>query len=147
MKGMDQKSKIRKFNNVDVSEMYKTGRKGVCTDYVLFNKIKRKYFNKIKLQIDELSDEVKNKLIFSRSKSLNKQKIYHILEYVDKFDVYELSKLLKKEYTLIQFIFKIYEIRREKAKQNSIKFRNKSQTKQQYFTLQAPLYIRINWQV
>lgn len=129
MKGMDQKSKIRKFNNVDVSEMYKTGRKGVCTDYVLFNKIKRKYFNKIKLQIDELSDEVKNKLIFSRSKSLNKQKIYHILEYVDKFDVYELSKLLKKEYTLIQFIFKIYEIRREKAKQNSIKFRNKSQTK------------------
>ena len=129
MKGMDQKSKIRKFNNVDVSEMYKTGRKGVCTDYVLFNKIKRKYFNKIKLQIDELSDEVKNKLIFSRSKSLNKQKIYHILEYVDKFDVYELSKLLNKEYTLIQFIFKIYEIRREKAKQNSIKFRNKSQTK------------------
>ena len=129
MKGMDQKSKIRKFNNVDVSEMYKTGRKGVCTDYVLFNKIRRKYFNKIKLQIDELSDEVKNKLIFSRSKSLNKQKIYHILEYVDKFDVYELSKLLKKEYTLIQFIFKIYEIRREKAKQNSIKFRNKSQTK------------------
>ena len=129
MKGMDQKSKIRKFNNVDVSEMYKTGRKGVCTDYVLFNKIRRKYFNKIKSQIDELSDEVKNKLIFSRSKSLNKQKIYHILEYVDKFDVYELSKLLKKEYTLIQFIFKIYEIRREKAKQNSIKFRNKSQTK------------------
>ena len=129
MKGMDQKSKIRKFNNVDVSEMYKTGRKGVCTDYVLFIKIRRKYFNKIKSQIDELSDEVKNKLIFSRSKSLNKQKIYHILEYVDKFDVYELSKLLKKEYTLIQFIFKIYEIRREKAKQNSIKFRNKSQTK------------------
>ena len=129
MKGMDQKSKIRKFSNLDTSEMYKTGRKGVCTDYVLFNKIRRKYFNKIKLQIDELSDEVKNKLIFSRSKSLNKQKIYHILEYVDKFDVYELSKLLKKEYTLIQFIFKIYEIRREKAKQNSIKFRNKSQTK------------------
>ena len=104
-------------NTIDVDQMWRYGGdKNACSNYKLYAKINRKYINPIINNMDDLALSVKNKKLFNSHYSTNKNKIYNILDAVDRsFSNKDLQELLEKELSLIEFIYKVYAIRKRNA--------------------------------
>ena len=104
-------------NTIDVDQMWRYGGdKNACINYKLYAKVDRKYISPIINNMDDLTLSVKNKKLFNSHYLSNQSKLYNILEIVDKcFNNNDLEELLEKELSLIEFIYKVYEIRKRNA--------------------------------
>jgi hypothetical protein len=113
-----------------VDELWtRTGNVSCCTEYVYYAKIKRKYLNYINDNIENLSEDFVNSKLFSDSKTLNERRIHYIVKSVDKFDVHDLKKLLDEDYSIIDFLNKVYAIRERNTNLLIKRNGDKSQTK------------------
>ena len=104
-------------NTIDVDQMWRYGGdKNACINYKLYAKVDRKYISPIINNMDDLTLSVKNKKLFNSHYSSNKNKIYNIIDAVDRsFNNNDLKELLEKELSLIEFIYKVYAIRKRNA--------------------------------
>jgi len=92
------------------------GEKDPCTKYVLYAKVQRKYINPIINDIDSIQSILKGEKLFKLDRASNKNKIYNIVDTVDRsFNNDDLEELLEKELSLIEFIYKVYAIRKRNA--------------------------------
>ena len=101
---------------IDVDQLWMSGEKNPCTKYVLYAKVQRKYINPIINDIDSIQYLLKGKRLFNSDTSSNKAKIYNIIDAVDRsFNNNDLEELLEKELSLVEFIYKVYAIRKRNA--------------------------------
>ncbi len=114
-------------NSIDYDQINIRGKHGICLEYVLLARIKRKYINKICENIKSICKKIKGQKQFNRSLEENKKKIYYIVESVDKFNKKDLQILLEKEMSLIDFIHKSYDIRKRNIKLFNEKSKVRSQ--------------------
>ena len=104
-------------NTIDVDQMWRYGGdKNACINYKLYAKVDRKYICPIINNIGDVALDLKNKRLFTPHITSNENKIYNIIDAVDRsFNNNDLEKLLEKELSLIEFIYKVYEIRKRNA--------------------------------
>jgi hypothetical protein len=120
----------KQVKTINVDELWtRTGNVSCCTEYVYYAKIKRKYLNYINDNIENLSEDFVNSKLFSDSKTLNERRIHYIVKSVDKFDVHDLKKLLDEDYSIIDFLNKVYAIRERNTNLLIKRNGDKSQTK------------------
>jgi len=101
---------------IDVDQVWMRGEKDPCTKYVLYAKVQRKYINPIINDIDSIQSILKGEKLFKLDRASNKNKIYNIVDTVDRsFNNDDLEELLEKELSLIEFIYKVYAIRKRNA--------------------------------
>ena len=85
-------------------------------DSITIAKINRIYISPIINDIDSIQSLLKGKKLFKLDTSNNKVKIYNIIDAVDRsFSNKDLEELLEKELSLIEFIYKVYAIRKRNA--------------------------------
>tara|TARA_R100000482_G_C5049617_1_gene112107 strand:+ start:233 stop:619 length:387 start_codon:yes stop_codon:yes gene_type:complete len=99
-------------NTINVDQIWMTGRKGICSEYVLYQKVNTKYIQPIYETIKDLSKNLRNKKHFSKLAYDNKHRIYGMLDYIDTMGKEDLNELLEKDYSKVEFLLKIHEIRR-----------------------------------
>tara|TARA_R100000655_G_scaffold103298_1_gene149663 strand:+ start:2132 stop:2473 length:342 start_codon:yes stop_codon:yes gene_type:complete len=104
-------------NTIDVDQIWRYGgNKDACSDYKLYAKVDRKYISPIINNMGDVALDLKNKKLFTSHIASNKNKIYNILDAVDRsFNNSDLEELLEKELSLIEFIYKVYAIRKRNA--------------------------------
>tara|TARA_R110002012_G_scaffold3623_1_gene17019 strand:+ start:1480 stop:1821 length:342 start_codon:yes stop_codon:yes gene_type:complete len=104
-------------NTIDVDQMWRYGGdKNACSNYKLYAKIDRKYINPIINSMGDIALDLRNKKLFTPHVASNKNRVHNLLEVIDKcFNNNDLEKLLEKELSLIEFIYKVYEIRKRNA--------------------------------
>lgn len=101
---------------IDLDQVCMKGIKDPCAKYVLYAKVEKKYINPIINDIKNIESSLKGKKLFKLDTSGNKNKIYNIIELVDRsFNNEDLKELLEKELSLIEFIYKVYAIRKRNA--------------------------------
>lgn len=101
---------------IDVDQLWMSGEKNPCAKYVLYAKVQRKYINPIINDIDSIQSILKGEKLFKLDRASNKNKIYNIVDAVDRsFNNDDLEELLEKELSLIEFIYKVYAIRKRNA--------------------------------
>lgn len=98
-------------NTINVDQIWMTGKKGICSEYVLYQKVNTKYIQPIYETIKDLSKSLKNKKHFSKLAHDNSHKIYGMLDYIDTMGKQDLNELLEKDYSKVEFLLKIHEIR------------------------------------
>ena len=114
---------------IDVDQMWMRGKRGVCSEYVLYSKIRRKYINHIEENITSISKELINQKQFTANVYFNKLKIHYIIDSIDKFFTLDnLEEILSKELSTIDFIHEVYAIRKRNIEQSPKRSRVKSQT-------------------
>jgi len=100
------------IKTIDVDRMHLSGKKNSCSEYVMYQKVRRKYIAPIQKDIDAYSVLVAKNKNFIDNKYHNKIKLLSLFDYImDKFDHYDLKKLLSKEYTNLDFIYEACRIR------------------------------------
>ena len=103
----------KQIKTIDVDQMWRSvSTPNACSKYVMYKKIQRKYLHPILDNLKAISKEFVGKDKFGKMAHNNKEKIYYIVESVDRFDEYDLKRLLKKEYTIHEFIYEAYAIRK-----------------------------------
>jgi len=101
---------------IDVDQLWMRGKKDPCIKYVLYAKVDRRYIRRVVNNIDDLALSLKNKKLFSLHHTTNKNKIYNIIDSIDRFfNNDDLEELLEKELSLVEFIYKVYAIRKRNA--------------------------------
>lgn len=101
---------------IDVDQIWMRGEKDPCAKYVLYAKVQRRYINPIINDIDSIQSILKGEKLFKLDRASNKNKIYNIVDAVDRsFNNDDLEELLEKELSLIEFIYKVYAIRKRNA--------------------------------
>jgi hypothetical protein len=88
------------------------GKMNPCSNYVLYAKVHSKYIEPIYDDLTELSKSLRNQENFSRLANANQKRIYNCLDYVDTMGTQDLNELLEKEYSVVEFLLKVNEIRR-----------------------------------
>lgn len=107
---------IKRTRTIDVDQVWMRGEKDPCAKYVLYAKVQRKYINPIINDIDSVQSILKGEKLFKLDRASNKNKIYNIVDAVDRsFNNDDLEELLEKELSLIEFIYKVYAIRKRNA--------------------------------
>ena len=97
---------------IDVDAINMSGKKGVCTEYVMYHKLRRKYIVPIEEDINNISKEMSKRKHFSENYYNNKAKILALFSYIkSSFDLYDIKKLLSKDVSNLEFISNAYEIR------------------------------------
>jgi len=108
-------TQIRYINHqktIDVDSMHITGKKDSCSEYVMYQKIRRKYIVPIEANIKHYSSEVSKTKNFGDNKYHNKNRILNLFDYImNHFSHYDLKALLSKEFTNLEFINKVHGIR------------------------------------
>tara|TARA_R100000654_G_scaffold529_2_gene1972 strand:- start:340 stop:678 length:339 start_codon:yes stop_codon:yes gene_type:complete len=106
----------KQVKTIDLDQVWMRGEKNPCAKYVLYAKVQRKYINPIINDIDNIESILKGKKLFKLNTPSNKNKIYNIIDAVDRsFNNSDLEKLLEKELSLIEFIYEVYAIRKRNA--------------------------------
>jgi len=101
---------------INVDQLWMRGKKDPCSKYVLYAKVDKKYIKPIINDMKIIESNLKGKRLFNFDTSTNKSKIHNILNVVDKsFNNEDLKELLEKELSLIEFIYKVYAIRKRNA--------------------------------
>jgi len=101
---------------IDVDQVWMRGKKDPCSKYILYAKIDKRYINPIINDMESIESNLKGKRLFNFDTSTNKSKIHNILNVVDRsFNNEDLEELLEKELSLIEFIYKVYAIRKRNA--------------------------------
>ena len=103
------------MNTIDVDQIWMTGRMNTCSEYVLYHKVHTKYIQPIYDDILEFSKALRKQKNFSRLTTANKNRVYSCLDYVDTLGTGDLGELLEKEYSKVEFLLKVNEIRRRNA--------------------------------
>ena len=104
------------IRTIDVDQVWMRGEKDPCAKYVLYAKVQRKYINPIINDIDSIQSILQGENLFKLDRASNKNKIYNIVDAVDRsFNNDDLEELLEKELSLIEFIYKVYAIRKRNA--------------------------------
>lgn len=101
-----------KMNTIDVDQIWMRGKMNPCSNYVLYAKVNSKYIEPIYDDLTELSKSLRNQENFSRLANANQKRIYNCLDYVDTMGAQDLNELLEKEYSVVEFLLKVNEIRR-----------------------------------
>ena len=101
-----------KMNTIDVDQIWMRGKMNPCSNYVLYAKVHSKYIEPIYDDLTELSKSLRNQENFSRLANANQKRIYNCLDYVDTMGTQDLNELLEKEYSVVEFLLKVNEIRR-----------------------------------
>jgi hypothetical protein len=101
-----------KMNTIDVDQIWMRGKMNPCSNYVLYAKVHSKYIEPIYNDLTELSKSLRNQENFSRLANANQRRIYNCLDYVDTMGTQDLNELLEKEYSVVEFLLKVNEIRR-----------------------------------
>lgn len=101
-----------KMNTIDVDQIWMRGKMNPCSNYVLYAKVNSKYIEPIYNDLTELSKSLRNQENFSRLANANQKRIYNCLDYVDTMGAQDLNELLEKEYSVVEFLLKVNEIRR-----------------------------------
>lgn len=101
-----------KMNTIDVDQIWMRGKMNPCSNYVLYAKVHSKYIEPIYDDLTELSKLLRNQENFSRLANANQRRIYNCLDYVDTMGTQDLNELLEKEYSVVEFLLKVNEIRR-----------------------------------
>tara|TARA_R110002020_G_scaffold9539_2_gene37445 strand:- start:10047 stop:10397 length:351 start_codon:yes stop_codon:yes gene_type:complete len=101
---------------INVDELWMTGSKNVCSEYVLLAKIRRKYINNIEENIKFLSRNMKGTNVFDDTTYKTKQKILYLVDALEGFDCEELRPLAESNVSMEQFIMLVYEARKQKNK-------------------------------
>jgi|TARA_R100000479_G_scaffold147370_1_gene82862 hypothetical protein len=107
----------KQIKTIDVDQIWRyTKNKNSCSSYKLYAKVDRKYINPIVNDIENIEYSLRGKKLFNLDVSSNKNKIHNILDSVDRsFNNDDLKELLEKELSLIEFIYKVYAIRKRNA--------------------------------
>lgn len=100
------------MNTIDVDQIWMRGKMNPCSNYVLYAKVNSKYIEPIYNDLTELSKSLRNQENFSRLANANQKRIYNCLDYVDTMGAQDLNELLEKEYSVVEFLLKVNEIRR-----------------------------------
>lgn len=100
-----------KMNTIDVDQIWMRGKMNPCSNYVLYAKVHSKYIQPIHDNLTELSKLLRKSKKFSRLATANQKRIYSWLDYVDNMNSDGLNELLEKEYSVVEFLMKVDEIR------------------------------------
>jgi uncharacterized protein YaaR (DUF327 family) len=99
------------MNTIDVDQIWMRGKMNPCSNYVLYAKVHSKYIQPIHDNLTELSKLLRKSKKFSRLATANQKRIYSWLDYVDNMNSDGLNELLEKEYSVVEFLMKVDEIR------------------------------------
>lgn len=99
------------MNTIDVDQIWMRGKMNPCSNYVLYTKVHSKYIQPIHDNLTELSKLLRKSKKFSRLATANQKRIYSWLDYVDTMGAQDLNELLEKEYSVVEFLMKVDEIR------------------------------------
>jgi|TARA_R100000030_G_scaffold73862_1_gene57098 hypothetical protein len=107
----------KQIKTIDVDQIWRYGGdQNACINYKLYAKVNRKYIKPIVNDIENIEYSLRGKKLFNSHYLGNKNKIYNILDLVDRsFNNDDLKELLEKELSLIEFIYKVYAIRKRNA--------------------------------
>tara|TARA_R100000734_G_C3280393_1_gene74153 strand:+ start:16 stop:378 length:363 start_codon:yes stop_codon:yes gene_type:complete len=106
---------------INFSQAWSGGTRNACSLYTTFRKIERRYINPIIDDIKQVSKDLSGKRIFKPKPRQCKPQIMSIISKVDEFTLSDLKVLLEKEYTTIDFLCKVYEIKKRNTKEYSIR--------------------------
>jgi len=104
-----------KMNTIDVDQIWMRGKMNPCSNYVLYQKVYNKHIQPIYDNLTDFSKSLRNQENFSRLATANQKRIFACLDYVDTMGTQDLNELLKKEYSMVEFLLKVNEIRRRNA--------------------------------
>mgnify|MGYP003626563304 CR=1 FL=1 len=111
--------------SINLSQAWYGGTENACSLYTTFCKIEKKYIVPITRDIKEISKELLGKRIFKVKPQACKFKIKSIISKIDSFNLDELEILLEKNYTTIDFLCKVNNMRERNTKEHSIKIGRK----------------------
>jgi len=103
------------MNTIDVDQIWMRGKMNPCSNYVLYQKVYNKHIQPIYDNLTDFSKSLRNQENFSRLATANQKRIFACLDYVDTMGTQDLNELLKKEYSMVEFLLKVNEIRRRNA--------------------------------
>jgi len=117
---MDIVNGVPQISTLDVDKMWKEKKnESCCLEYALFAKLERKYLKYIINNAEDIAKEVLNKKHFYDCKYHNNERIYYIVDAVNKFNVANLKELLEEDCSIITFLQKAYAIRKRNLKRSS----------------------------
>jgi len=125
---MNSVNGVKQLGSINVDEMHMSGKMNPCLRYVIDAKAKRRYFNPITNDIDNIEKQLRNKKGFSKFPSINKEKIYYIIRFINKsVNIFELSKIIDENLSIVDFIIRADDVRKRNFKKPTNKCGIKSQ--------------------
>lgn len=101
-----------KMNTIDVDQIWMEGKMNPCSEYILYTKVYNKHIQPIYDNLTEFSKSLRNQENFSRLANANQKRIFTCLDYVDTMGTQDLNELLNEEYSMVEFLLRVNEIRR-----------------------------------
>ena len=107
--------------SINLSQAWYGGTENACSLYTTFRKIENKYINPIIDDIKQVSKDLSGKRIFKPKPRECKPQIISIISKVDELTLSDLKVLLEKEYTTIDFLCKVHEIKKRSTKEYNMR--------------------------
>lgn len=109
-------------NTIDVDQMWgQRDNKNTCSDYIADSRIRRKYIDKAHSEIETLVKELKGDENFSKSRYARRKEIHYLIDFTLRMSNEDMLSLVEANYSLKNFILKVYEIRKESDRRATAK--------------------------